>query len=131
MPNPESGPHQDRSAILTEREIEELRRSAPRAANTNPPVLGRIGLIALLAGWALWAYLGFFQQGLHLPFDGRVWTAILSLLLGLSFAIASLVKKERRSFAVATIVLVVAAPVLLGILVVVAWALYAAGAGYT
>lgn len=123
MQEPDESPQPHASAHLTDREIEELSQSAPRARSGEPPVLGRIGFFTVLACWAAFFFLGSLLDG------GGRWVGLASYPLGLALAVASLLRKERRRFAITTIVLLAASPVLLFLIVTIVWMSYGAGIG--
>ncbi|PQZ60273.1 MULTISPECIES: hypothetical protein [unclassified Microbacterium] len=96
--------------------------SSVEAAPQKTPVLGRTGFVAVLAMVALALLLR--RSGL-----GAIGDVLLlgSYVVGVGFAAWSLVKKESPKFAIGTLALLVAGPVLLWALGALVWFGYGSG----
>jgi len=96
--------------------------SSVEVAPKKAPVLGRTGLAAVLVMWALALVL--LRYGV-----GTIGDVLLlgSYVLGVGLAVASLVKKERPRFAIGTLTLLVAGPLLLWLFTMLVWFGYAQG----
>lgn len=88
------------------------------------PACGRASVIVLIVGWVC-TFLGMAQNTVVLQSVGKAafW---VSLLLSLGLAICSLVKRERRGWAITALCLIVAIPAIAFIVGLLVLAIYAA-----
>lgn len=96
----------------------------------QPPVFGRAALTVALVAVALYMLAG--AQGFPAPpasLVARQVVAIAGPLLGIALAVTSLVRRERKGPAVATLCIVVVAPLLFIGIVLLAWWGYGQGLG--
>lgn len=111
-------------------QLARLNEAAPLPAARSTPVLGRSALVVVVVAVVLFFLVpasGFTAGGVWVGAKQIVTGA--GLIAGIALAVASLVRGERRAPAVTALCIVVATPLIVFLVVILAWSVYARSIG--